>query len=202
MRGRSEMRFNQYHKNIQQLAITVLIAIISIICITAPVSADNHDVRDDAGVLNQQTQDYIKSVNDNQMAKIKGHPQIAVMTIKTTGDEPIEDYAQNVFDKYHFGTKGYDNGVLLLIATKDHKMRMQTGYGIESVLPDAYVDDLMSDQVKADFKKVTSQLELVKWLRKYQQKLWKTKTIFDQSQIYQTIKSLLIISIIYFYMLV
>lgn len=147
------MRVNQYHKNIQQLAITVLIAIISIICITAPVSADNHDVRDDAGVLNQQTQDYVKSVNDNQMAKIKGHPQIAVMTIKTTGDEPIEDYAQNIFDKYHFGTKGYDNGVLLLIATKDHKMRMQTGYGIESVLPDAYVDDLMSDQVKADFKK-------------------------------------------------
>lgn len=147
------MRVNQYYKNIQQLAITVLIAIMSIICLTVPVSANNHDVRDDAGVLNQQTEDYIKSVNDNQMAKIKGHPQIAVMTIKTTGDEPIEDYAQNVFDKYHFGTKGYDNGVLLLIATKDHKMRMQTGYGIESVLPDEYVNDLMSNKVKADFKK-------------------------------------------------
>lgn len=147
------MRVNQYHKNIQQLAITVLIAIISIICITAPVSADNHDVRDDAGVLNQQTEDYIKSVNNNQMAKIKGHPQIAVMTIKTTDGEPIEDYAQKVFDKYRFGTKGYDNGVLLLIATKDHKVRMQTGYDIESVLPDEYVNDLVSDKVKADFKK-------------------------------------------------
>lgn len=165
------MRVNQYYKNIQQLAITVLIAIISIICLTAPVSADNHDVRDDAGVLNRQTQDYIKSVNDNQMAKIKGHPQIAVMTIKTTGDEPIEDYAQNIFDKYHFGTKGYDNGVLLLIATKDHKMRMQTGYGIESVLPDAYVDDLMSDQVKADFKKGNFSTGTCKMVKKVSAKI-------------------------------
>ena len=147
------MRVNQYHKNIQQLAITFLIAIISIICLTVPVSANNHDVRDDAGVLNQQTENYIKSINDNQMAKIKGHPQITVMTIKTTDGEPIEDYAQTIFDKYHFGTKGYDNGVLLLIATKDHKVRMQTGYGIENVLPDAYVDELVSDKVKADFRK-------------------------------------------------
>lgn len=148
---------DQHHwrRQIQQFAAVVLIAIISVICLAVPVSvsANNHDVRDDAGVLNKQTEDYIKSVNDNQMAKIKGHPQIAVMTVKTTDGEPIEDYAQEMFDKYKFGTKGYDNGVLLLIATQDHKVRMQTGYGIESVLPDAYVDDLVSDQVKADFKK-------------------------------------------------
>lgn len=144
------------HRNrqtIQQFLAAVLIAIISMICLAAPVSANNRDVQDNADVLNKQTENYIKSVNDNQMAKIKGHPQIAVMTIKTTDSEPIEDYAQEMFDKYKFGTKGYDNGVLLLIATKDHKVRMQTGYGIESVLPDAYVDELVSDKVKADFKK-------------------------------------------------
>lgn len=65
------MRVNQYHKNIQQLAITILITIMSIICLTIPVSANNHDVKDDAGILNQQTEDYIKSVNENQMAKLK-----------------------------------------------------------------------------------------------------------------------------------
>lgn len=153
--NRQSILVSHHHarQNIRQLATVVLIAIISIICLTVHASADNHDVRDDAGVLSQQTEEYIKSVNDKQMAKIKGHPQIAVMTVKTTGDEPIEDYAQNIFDKYHFGTKGYDNGVLLLIATKDHKVRMQTGYGIEGVLPDAYVDDLVSDRVKADFRK-------------------------------------------------
>lgn len=153
--NRQSILVSHHHarQNIRQLATVVLIAIISIICLTAHASADNHDVRDDAGVLSQQTEEYIKSVNDKQMAKIKGHPQIAVMTVKTTDDEPIEDYAQNIFDKYHFGTKGYDNGVLLLIATKDHKVRMQTGYGIEGVLPDAYVDDLVSDRVKADFRK-------------------------------------------------
>lgn len=144
---------HHWRQLIQQFAAAVLITIISMICLAVPVSANNRDVQDNADVLNKQTENYIKSVNDNQMAKIKGHPQIAVMTIKTTDGEPIEDYAQEMFDKYKFGTKGYDNGVLLLIATKDHKVRMQTGYGIESVLPDAYVDDLVSDKVKADFKK-------------------------------------------------
>ena len=143
---------NHFQKVLTAFIITIM-ALIAFICVPIAVSANNHDVKDDAGVLNQQTQDYIKSVNDNEMAKIKGHPQIAVMTIKSTDGEPIEDKAHEIFQQYQFGTKGYDNGVLLLIATKDHKVRMQTGYGIEGVLPDAYVNTLMSDQVKSDFKK-------------------------------------------------
>ena len=50
------------HRNrraIQQFVAAVLIAIISMICLAAPVSANNRDVKDDAGVLNKQTENYI-----------------------------------------------------------------------------------------------------------------------------------------------
>lgn len=117
----------------------------------SPVLADNHDVMDDAGVLNRQTEQYIYDVNQNQMAKIKGHPQIAVIT-KNSIDNSIEDEAQQLFNKYEIGTKGYDNGVLLLIDVGGHHVRMQTGYGIESVVPDDFVNQLMNSKVQADFR--------------------------------------------------
>ena len=117
----------------------------------SPVLADNHDVMDDAGVLSQQTEKYIYDVNEHHMAKIKGHPQIAVITKKSI-DNSIEDEAQQLFNKYEIGTKGYDNGVLLLIDVGGHHVRMQTGYGIESAVPDDFVNQLMNSKVRADFR--------------------------------------------------
>lgn len=116
--------------------------------------ADTQNVQDNANVLSAKTERYIDKVNTDDMAKIKGHPQIAVITEKHVSSkyDDIEDQAQALFNKYKFGRSGYDNGVLFLIATKDHKFRMQTGYGIESVLPDAYLYKLLTPDVKKDFK--------------------------------------------------
>lgn len=133
---------------------TVFVALLLFVMswfLVLPIHADNHDVKDDAGVLNRQTQQYIYDVNENQMAKIKGHPQIAVITKKSV-DGDIEDEAQDLFNQYQFGNKGYDNGVLLLIDVDGHHVRMQTGYGIESAVPDDFVNDLMNDNVKSDFR--------------------------------------------------
>ena len=118
-----------------------------------PVHADNKDVKDDANVLDSATQNYIKQINDDKMSKIKGHPQIAVYAIEDLNGDDLDNYAQKIFDKYKFGTKGYDNGVLLLIDVGDHKIRMQTGYGIESAVPDEFVNQLMDSTVKSDFRK-------------------------------------------------
>lgn len=148
---------------LRRCLIALVIAILPILMIVHPVSANNHDVQDDAGIINQATQDYIKQVNDNQMAKIKGHPQIAVMTTQSLDDLPmkydfvdtsdLDEAAQEIFNHYRLGTKGYDNGVLLLVSVDDHKVRMQTGYGVESVLPDNYVNTIFSDPEKADFRR-------------------------------------------------
>ena len=78
----------------------------------------------------------INKINNNELSRIKGHPQIAVITINHTDD--IEDYAQSAFDKYKFGRSKLDNGVLIVLAIRDHKVRIQTGYGVESALPDLW----------------------------------------------------------------
>ena len=130
------------------------LATVSLGALSVTVHADTQNVQDNANVLSAKTERYIDKVNNDDMAKIKGHPQIAIITEKHVSSkyDDIEDQAQALFNKYKFGRSGYDNGVLFLIATKDHKFRMQTGYGIESVLPDAYLYKLLTPDVKKDFK--------------------------------------------------
>ena len=113
------------------------------------------NVLDQAGILDHSTVHYIDQLNDNELSKIKGHPQLVVVTKKSLDDtsfDNINDYGQYLFDKYHFGRAGYDNGVLLLVILDPHGFRMQTGYGAESVLPDNYVHTLMSPKVKDLFR--------------------------------------------------
>lgn len=89
----------------------------------------------------------INDINNNELSRVKGHPQVAVITINHTAD--IEDYAQNMFDKYKFGRSELDNGVLVVLAIRDHKVRIQTGYGVESALPDLWCStDATSGTVK------------------------------------------------------
>ena len=123
-------------------------------CFTSKAQAAQN-VLDQAGILDHSTVHYIDQLNDNELSKIKGHPQLVVVTKKSlddTGFDSIDDYGQYLFDKYHFGRAGYDNGVLLLVILDPHGFRMQTGYGAESVLPDNYVHTLMSPEVKDLFR--------------------------------------------------
>lgn len=118
------------------------------------VKADNHDVLDQANVINAKTEAEIKTINQEKLGKVKGRPQIAVVTrdsLKGTGCENIDEYCQQLFNKYKFGTKGYDNGVLILILIKDHRFRIQTGYGVEGALPDAYTHQVQ-DKAKSSFR--------------------------------------------------
>ena len=135
-------------KIILGLILTVL-ATLSLILSSKTTYASTY-VMDKAGVLNQQTVEEITQINESDLSKVTGHPEIAVITVKTTGDEAIEDYAQEQAQKYHIGRKGWNNGVLFVIATKDRKVRMQTGYGIEDVLPDDYINTLISGKTKEE----------------------------------------------------
>lgn len=64
-----------------------------------------------------------------------GH-QVAVLTVTTLGDEPIEDYSMRVVETWKLGRAETDDGVLLLIARDDRQMRLEVGYGLEGELTD------------------------------------------------------------------
>ncbi len=63
--------------------------------------------------------------------------QIAVLIVPTTQPETIEQYSIRVAEAWKLGRKGIDDGALLLIAKQDRTVRIEVGYGLEGVLPDA-----------------------------------------------------------------
>ena len=63
--------------------------------------------------------------------------QIAVLLIRTTGDESIERYSYRVATAWGVGQKGKDNGILITIATEDRKDRIEVGKGLESEVTDS-----------------------------------------------------------------
>jgi uncharacterized protein len=102
--------------------------------------APQNYVSDFADVLTPQTDfslDQLCSQVDRQ-----AHAQIAVITIKTLDDVPIEDFATNLEDKWGVGPKKNDRGILIILAIQDHKRRIEVGYGLEGVITDAQAGEI------------------------------------------------------------
>jgi uncharacterized protein len=94
-------------------------------------------VNDFAHVLDQNTIAQLENIC--QQIDEKAHAQIAVVTIKSLDGSDIESYAVDLFKKWGIGSKGTDRGVLILLATQDHRYRTEVGYGLEPILPDGKV---------------------------------------------------------------
>jgi uncharacterized protein len=62
--------------------------------------------------------------------------QIALVTIPSLEDEPIEDVANTIFRAWGVGQKGKNEGILMLLAVHDRRSRLEVGYGLEPILPD------------------------------------------------------------------
>jgi uncharacterized protein len=69
----------------------------------------------------------------------KANAQIAIVTVHTLGGVPIEEFSIDLSTHWGIGPKKSDRGVLILLATEDHKYRVEVGYGLEGILPDGRV---------------------------------------------------------------
>jgi uncharacterized protein len=78
--------------------------------------------------------------------------QIAVITIQSTGDTAIDDYALDFLRGWKIGNKKTNNGIVVLAAIQDHKVYIATGYGMEGVLPDITSKQIIEDEVVPNFK--------------------------------------------------
>ncbi len=83
---------------------------------------------------------------------IRAHTQqttneIGVVTIPSLGDETVESYANQLFQEWGIGKKGQDNGVLILLAIQNRKLRIEVGYGIEPLLTDATSKQIIQEAV-------------------------------------------------------
>lgn len=75
-----------------------------------------------------------------------GH-QAAVAIFQTIGDNSIEDVATRLFEKWRLGAKMKDDGLLLVIAIQEHKLRIEVGYGLEGQIPDALAGRIIRQDI-------------------------------------------------------
>ncbi|MEX2163231.1 MAG: YgcG family protein [Sulfuricaulis sp.] len=78
--------------------------------------------------------------------------QIAVLIVPTTQPEAVEQYSIRVAETWKLGRKGVDDGVLLLVAKHDRELRIEVGYGLEGVIPDAVAKRVISEIIIPYFK--------------------------------------------------
>jgi uncharacterized protein len=78
--------------------------------------------------------------------------QIAVLIVPTTRPEPIEVYSLRVAETWKLGRRGVDDGLLLLVAKDDRALRIEVGYGLEGVVPDAVAKRVISEIIVPRFR--------------------------------------------------
>jgi len=87
-----------------------------------------------------------------QALEVQKGSQIAVLLVPTTQPETIEQYSIRVTDQWKLGRKKVDDGVLLLIAKDDRKLRIEVGYGLEGALPDAVAKRIIAEDITPHFR--------------------------------------------------
>ncbi len=100
-------------------------------------------VNDFAGVLDEGSRTAIERYCGG-VERATG-AQMSVVTIQTLDGQPIEEAANTLYRQWGIGKKGKDEGVLLLLATADHKSRVEVGYGLEPVLTDGFVGSVLRE---------------------------------------------------------
>lgn len=101
-------------------------------------------VNDFASVIDAQTKQQLETILNN-FEKLTG-TQIAVVTVQTLNERPIEDYAIGMYRAWGIGAKSGENkdkGALLLISLEDRKTRLEVGYGLEGDLPDGLAGEII-----------------------------------------------------------
>ena len=82
----------------------------------------------------------------------KDSTQVAVLTIPSLDGDSLEDFSMRVAERWKIGRKGFDNGVILIVARDDRKVRIEVGYGLEGRLTDLTAGRIIRDRIVPEFR--------------------------------------------------
>jgi len=77
--------------------------------------------------------------------------QIAVLLVRTTAPDSLEDFSLRVAEQWRIGRGGVDDGVVLVVARDDRRMRFEVGYGLEGAVPDALARRIIAETIAPRF---------------------------------------------------
>ena len=107
-------------------------------------------VNDFANVISPDYRDKLTGLI--QEIEEKTSSEIAVVTITSIAPHDEKEYARMLFDSWKPGKKGKANGVLILLAIKERRWRIETGYGVEGILPDGLCGEIGRNYMVPYFK--------------------------------------------------
>ena len=105
--------------------------------------------------------DFAKAMSPDTKARMEGMLasferqtgiEVAVVTLPSLNDEPIEDIAVRLFAEWGIGKKGKDNGILFLVAPSERRTRIEVGYDLEGAINDALAGRILDEVVLPRFK--------------------------------------------------
>ena len=135
---------------VRNLGLHILALLAAAMAAAADIPAPQGFVTDQAGVIDPATKTKLTQLLEE--LKQKTGAEIAVLTVDSTA--PLDDftYALQVAEAWKPGKKREDTGVLVLVAVKDRKIRVLTGYGVEGVLPDGLVGAIQDREMLPEFR--------------------------------------------------
>ncbi len=107
-------------------------------------------VNDFAGVIQPQYVGPMENLAREVLAKTG--TAIVVATVETIGNNDPDDYANRLYQAWGIGKKGEDKGVLIFLTVKERRVRIETGYGVEGILPDGLVGEILDRYALPYFK--------------------------------------------------
>ena len=126
----------------------VLLLLLAIMFLAGPAPAadpvlprPSGAVNDFAGVISAAERESMESLAREVLQKTG--TAVVVATVPTVGDWTADDYATRLYEAWGIGKRGEDKGVLILLALKERRVRIETGYGVEGILPDGVVGEIL-----------------------------------------------------------
>ena len=122
-----------------------LLILISLISVNAQEFPNYYDkyVNDFAHLFSDNQTNELKTVLNNVDKNTTA--EVVVVTLQTTSPLTPSDYRTKLFNLWHIGKKDKDNGLLILYSVQENRIEVETGYGLEGILPDSKLGRLLDD---------------------------------------------------------
>jgi len=133
--------------------LTIVLFLVHIACVAQRdiPALEGRRLHDEAAVLSPNAinalEQQLKAFEDSTSN------QIAILVVSSLQGEEPEQYAMRVAKEWKLGTSQNDNGILILVAVDDHKMRIEVGQGLEGALPDVLCGRIIRNEMAPNFRR-------------------------------------------------
>jgi uncharacterized protein len=107
-------------------------------------------IADQADLLDAGTVERL--ARELELAEQQFSVHFVVVTVRSLEGKSVEDFAVDIQEEWGIGDAQHDDGLILLVAPNDRRVRLQVGYGLESAFPDAVCQDIIDDAILPHFR--------------------------------------------------